>query len=102
MDWMNAVNDIFQRYSGQPGGAAVAPADAHDDFKQVATTAPPDVVASGIGPMVRSEQTPSFSEMVTNLFGQSNPNQRAGLLNHLLGAIGGAGALSTMPGLSGL
>lgn len=102
MDWMNALQDIFQRYSGQPGGAAVAPADAHNDFSEVARKAPQDVVAGGISQMFRSDQTPSFAEMVTNLFGQSNPNQRAGLLNQLLGAIGGTGALRTMPGLSGL
>jgi hypothetical protein len=39
--------------------------------------------------------------MVSNLFSQSNPNQRAGLLNRLLGSIG-PGALSSVPGLTGL
>jgi hypothetical protein len=96
MDWMNAVNDIIGRYTGAPAGAAVA--DPHEDFQQVAKAAPQNVVASGLSEMFRSDRTPSFAEMVGKLFGQSNPNQRAGLLNQLLGAAGGAGALGSLPG----
>src|SRR5215467_8206253 len=101
MDWMNAVNDIVSRYTGNAAGSAVA--DPHDDFQQVSRAAPQEVVASGLSEMFRSDRTPSFAEMVSNLFSQSNPNQRAGLLNQLLAAIGGAGALGSLPGgLSGL
>jgi hypothetical protein len=38
--------------------------------------------------------------MVANMFGQSNPNQQAGVLNQLLSALGPAAA-SIIPGLSG-
>lgn len=101
MDWKNQIQDIFQRYSGQIGGAAAAPADAHQDFQQVAQAAPPNVVASGISQAFRSDQTPPFSEMLSHLFSQSDPSQRAGLLNRLLGSLG-PGALSALPGLGGL
>jgi hypothetical protein len=38
----------------------------------------------------RSDQTPPFGNMVGQLFGQADPNQRAGMLNHLIGAVGPA------------
>jgi hypothetical protein len=85
MDWMNAVSDIVQRYSGQGGGAASAPADPHADYRQVAEAAPEHVTSQGIAQAFRSDQTPPFPQMLANLFGQSDPNQRAGLLNRLLG-----------------
>ena len=39
--------------------------------------------------------------MVSHLFSQSDPNQRAGLLNRLLSAIG-PGAVAGLPGLAGV
>ena len=101
MDWMNAVQDIVQKYSGQAGGTAAAPENAHQDFQQITQAAPQNVVAGGISQAFRSDQTPPFPEMVANLFGQSDPNQRAGLLNRLLGAVG-PGGFSALPGLGGL
>jgi hypothetical protein len=101
MDWMNEVQHIFQRYSGQSAGTAAAPEDPHGDFQQVAQAAPSNVVAGGISQAFRSDQTPPFPEMVGNLFSQSNPNQRAGILNELLGSVG-SGALASLPGLGGL
>jgi len=101
MDWMKAINDILQRYSGQGGGTAAAPEDPHNDFQQVAQAAPQDVLASGISQAFRSDQTPPFPEMLASLFGHSDPNQRAALLNRLLGSLG-PGAVGALPGLGGL
>jgi len=97
---MNAINDIIQKYSGAAGGTAAAPANPHEDFQRVAEAAPKDVLASGIAEAFRSEQTPAFPQMLANMFGQSNPNQQAGVLNQLLSALGPAAA-SIIPGLSG-
>ncbi len=101
MDWANEIEDVLQRYSGQGGGTAAAPQDPHQDFQQVAQAAPANVLASGISQAFRSDQTPPFSEMLSNLFSHSDPNQRAGLLNRLLGSLG-PGAISSLPGLGGL
>ncbi len=101
MDWINEVEHIVQRYSGQAGGTASAPAEPHEDFQQVAKAAPPDVVASGISQAFHSDQTPPFGEMVSKLFSNSDPNQRAGLLNRLLQSVGPR-ALASLPGLGGL
>jgi len=89
MNWLNAVDDLVQRYSGQAGGTGAAPADPHQDFQQVARAAPADVVSSGISQMFRSDQTPSFPQMVASLFGRSDPNQKAGLLERLLSSAQG-------------
>jgi hypothetical protein len=101
MDWMNAVDNIFQRYSGQGAGTAAAPEEAHQDFQQVTQAAPPTVVASGISEAFRSDQTPPFPEMLANLFRHSDPNQRAGVINNLSNSIG-PGALAALPGLGSL
>src|SRR5690242_7948518 len=101
MDWMNAVQDIFQRYSGQGGGTAAAPQNPHQDFQQVSQAAPQNVVANGISQAFRSDQTPPFPEMTADLFSNSDPNQKAGLLNRLLSSAG-PGLISALPGLGGL
>jgi hypothetical protein len=100
MDWMNALGTLVQRYSGAGGGTASAPADVHSDFDRVAQMAPREEVASGLSQAFRSDQTPPFPQMLANLFGRSDPNQRAGLLNQLLGALGPAAA-SILPGIGG-
>ena len=65
-------------------------------FGQVAQQAPRSVVSQGLAEAFRADETPPFGEMVGRLFGNSDPQQRAGLLNQLLGSIGpgllGAGA----------
>lgn len=101
MDWMNAVENIFQRYSGQGGGTVAAAEDPHQDFQQVTQAAPPNVVASGISHAFRSDQTPPFPQMLANLFSHSDPNQRAGVLNQLLSSVG-PGTLAALPGLGSL
>jgi hypothetical protein len=101
MGWTNEIENILQRYSGQGGAAAAGAASPHEDFQQVAQSAPPDLLAGGISQAFRSEQTPPFAEMLSNLFSQSDPSQRAGLLNRLLGSLG-PGATSALPGLGGL
>jgi hypothetical protein len=101
MSWADALGHILQRYTGAGGGAASAPDDAKQDYDQLAQHAPPDAVAAGLSQAFRSDKTPPFPDMVAHLFSNSDPNQRAGLLNQLLGS-GGQGLLSAVPGLSGL
>ncbi|RZA34984.1 MAG: hypothetical protein EOP92_12890 [Lysobacteraceae bacterium] len=73
------------------GGAAGGNLNqANDDFDRVAQNAPPDVLARGVTGALRSDQTPPFPQMVSQMFGQSNPNQRAGMLNQLLATLGPA------------
>ncbi len=102
MDWKDTISHLYERYAGQGGGTAAAPADPHQDFQQVAQAAPKDVVAGGLSQAMRSDQTPPFPEIVSRLFSHSDPNQRAGLINRLMDAIGGPQTLASLPGLGGL
>jgi hypothetical protein len=83
---MTSLMNLLQRYSG--AAPEDAPASVHEDFDQVAQHAPADHLASGLNDAFRSDQTPPFGNMLGNLFGASNGEQKAGILNQLLSSIG--------------
>jgi hypothetical protein len=93
MSWMNQVGDLLKQYAGgtaQGGaaGAAAQPApDVHAHFDQVAQAAPSSAIAEGLAAAFRSEQTPAFGQMLSTLFTNSNGEQKAGMLNQLLGSV---------------
>jgi hypothetical protein len=66
-------------------------------FGQVAQNAPDDVLAKGLSAAFASDQTPAIGNMVSQLFGQSNGAQQAGMLNQLLGTLG-PGLMSGLAG----
>jgi hypothetical protein len=86
MSWMDQIGGLLQRYAG--AGAQDAQPDAHDHFDQFAQAAPRSAVADGLAAAFRSDQTPPFPQMIAQMFGQSNGQQRAGILNTLIGAVG--------------
>lgn len=108
MDWMNELSGLLKQYQGaQP---TQAPDTIDDDFDQIAQAAPQPAISDGLAAAFRSEQTPDFGLMTANLFDNSNPQQRAGLLNTLLRyagpailskVLGGGGAAASGSGGSG-
>ena len=78
-----SVNQILEQ--AKTGNASEA--DVHAAYDQVAQTLPPTSLAEGLSQAFKSEQTPPFSNMIANLFGRSNPDQKAGLLNTLLARL---------------
>jgi stage V sporulation protein SpoVS len=82
-------------------GAAPTPAQA----AQVAQHASPSSVAGAFSSIFHSAETGSFGQNISQLFAQSNPDQRAGILNQLLasatpevlGSLGG-GAFGNLLG----
>jgi hypothetical protein len=82
---MSSLINLLQRYSGAPPESAAA--SVREDFDQVAQHAPPDHLANGLNDAFRSDQTPPFGNMLGSLFGASNGEQKAGILNQLLGSI---------------
>ena len=70
-------------------------------FDQVAQAAPTNVLAAGLAHAFRSDQTPAIGEMVGQLFGNSNGQQQAGMLNQILATLGPAAAASLAGGLLG-
>lgn len=79
---------LLQQYTG--ASPANPPANAQKDFQQVSQAAPQEHLATGLAEAFRSNQTPPFPEMLAGLFGQSNGQQRAGILNQLVAAAGPA------------
>jgi hypothetical protein len=59
-------------------------------FDQVAQAVPPNVVADGLAHAFRSDQTPEIGAMVGQMFGNSNEQQRAGVLNQIIASLGPA------------
>jgi hypothetical protein len=101
------LGNLLQQYLDS--GANADTAQAADHFDQVAQNAPRETVAEGVTQAFRSDQTPPFPQMLGQMFGNSNPNQRAGMLNQLLGSVGpgllaslAGGALGNLGGLGGL
>lgn len=88
------LGNLLQQYAG---AHPADPAQAENDFDQVAQNAPRADLAQGVTQAFRSEQTPPFPQMVSQLFGNSDSGQRAGMLNQLLGNIG-PGLLSSLAG----
>ena len=66
-------------------------------FDQVAQQAPSDVLAKGLSAAFGSDQTPAIGNMVSQIFAQSNGEQKAGMLNQLIAALGP----TVMAGLAG-
>lgn len=97
---MNQIAGVLQNYA--QGGAGGAPGDVESHFNQVAQAVPTNDLAGGIASMFRSNQTPPFAQQVSQLFGNSNPDQRASLLNTLLSSGAGAGALSQLAQSAGI
>ncbi|HEV2912802.1 MAG TPA: hypothetical protein VGX92_05740 [Pyrinomonadaceae bacterium] len=102
MDWMNQLSGILQQYSGAQAGQA--PGTVDEDFDQLAQAAPQSALADGLAEAFRSNQTPAFGQMVAQLFSNANGQQRAGILNTLISALGPtiAARLFSQGGLSGL
>jgi hypothetical protein len=92
--------NLLQQYAGAT--ASSASGNTQQDFENVAQHATPSHLAEGLSQAFRSDQTPAFAEMIGSLFRQSNPQQRAGLVNQLLGAAPGglsslvSGGLATL------
>jgi hypothetical protein len=80
------LGNMLQQYLD--GGANANTDQAADDFERVAQQAPRESVAQGVTEALRSDQTPPFPQMVGQMFGQGNPDQRAGMLNQLLASVG--------------
>lgn len=86
MGWMNILGGLVQQFAGGQG----SPEQAEQHFDQISQAAPPGALASSLADAFRSDQTPAFGQLASQLFGNSNGQQKAGMLNALLAAAGPA------------
>jgi hypothetical protein len=90
MSFSDLLN-MVQSYAGVDPKAP--PESTTQDFHNVTQAASHDQVAGGLSEVFRSNQTPPFGEMLSGLFGNSDGQQRAGILGQLIQSAG--------PGLAG-
>jgi len=86
MDWMKQMGGILDQYGNAP--AHRHPDTVHADFDRFAQAAPPSAVGEGLAAAFRSNQTPPFPQMASQLFGRASGSQRANILNMLLATVG--------------
>jgi hypothetical protein len=89
MGWLEQVGGLLQQYSGA-AAAGRAPERVEEDYDRLTESAPRNALADGIAAAFRSDQTPPFSRMITDLFTNSNGQEKANLINTLIGAVGPA------------
>ena len=77
------VNRVLEQ--AKSGGGSEQ--DLQAAYDHVSQNTPPQAVRDGLAEAFRSDQTPAFSQMVSNLFGRSDSSQKAGLLNTLLAIL---------------
>lgn len=92
----NFLSELFQNYAG---GRQPPQADVQQHFEQAAQAVPQSSLAGALASAFRSSETPPFEQMVSRLFSQSNPDQKAGILNHLVSGLPAAMLGSILPGL---
>jgi hypothetical protein len=73
------LGDLIQQFtqSGDP-----------EQFDKAAQSAPRSALAGGLASAFRAGETPPFPQMLTQLFKQSNGEQRAGILNQMIAVLG--------------
>jgi hypothetical protein len=100
---MGLADELGQVLQNVLGGKASA-ADIHSAYDQVAGAVPHGELADSLSHVFNSDQTPPFEQMLGGLFGESSPDQKAGLLNQVLSSLGpSAGTvLGGLGGLSGM
>lgn len=91
------LGGVLQQYRNGAGPAN--PQDAMTHYQQAASETSPSILSGALQQIFRSPQTGTFGQNVSSMFGQSNPNQRAGILNVLLSS-GVGGGLASMLGLA--
>ena len=86
MDWMKQLGGVLDRYADP--NLQREPDGVNDDFDSFANAAPPDAVADGLAAAFRSDRTPPFPQMASQMFGRAGGAQRANILNMLLTTLG--------------
>ena len=104
MSWTDKVGSLLKQYVTSGEAAAQPAPDVHAHFDQVAEAVPQNTLAEGLAAAFRSDQTPALGQMLSSLFSNSNGDQKAGLLNHLLSSVSPGTLMQVLSGagLAGL
>ena len=98
---LDDVKELLKQYTAKT--APTGDVGAH--FQQVAESVDSGTLAGGIADALRSDKTPPFSQLVSQLFGSGSGEQKSAMINTLLSAIPAeqrAKLSSMIPGLTGI
>ena len=92
MSLMDQLGGILNQYSSPN------PPEEHatEHFQQVASQVGPQQLGGLLSNIFQSPETGTFGDNVSQMYGQSNPEQQAGILTRLLQAAGGSSMLSRL------
>jgi len=82
MSLLDTMKDMLAQYTSGAGGE-----NAEADFQKVAQSADPGTLAQGIAEVIRSDQTPPFAQIVSQLFANASPEQKSAMVTALLSAV---------------
>lgn len=82
MGLFDEVKNVVGQYAG--GGGSTE--DLTAQFHQLVGSADPNALSQGISAALSSDQSPPFAQTVSQLFTSGSADQKAGMLNTLLGA----------------
>ena len=83
MALLDTLKDVITQYAS---GAAPS-GDPGDHFQQAAQSVDRGTLADGIAAAMRSNETPPFANMVSQLFSSGSNDQKTAMVNTLLSAI---------------
>ena len=86
---MNGNLDSLAQQLSTHGNAPLPP-EARQQVERIVQQAPPQELSAGLQDAFNSDRTPPFAQMVGQLFGDADEQQKGGILGTLLGALGGA------------
>ena len=98
MSIADEIGGILKQYQT---GATPSPAAVNAHFDQVASAVPSNVLADGLAHAMSSSQTPPLGQIVSTLFSQANPAQKAAVLSQLMSALGPAAVAAATGGALG-
>jgi hypothetical protein len=99
-DAMNAFDGLGNLLRQATSGNAPEP-EVHAAYDQVSRQVPQESLADGVAHAIRSDQTPPFEQWAARSYRSAAPEQKAGLLNQILGALGAGGIAQALRGLGG-
>lgn len=94
MSFLDSLGGLLK----QAASGNASEAEVHGAFDQVAGAVPQGTLADGLSHAFNSPETPPFEQMLAGLFGQSDPNQKAEMLNRIVAALGPAGVAQVLGG----
>jgi hypothetical protein len=98
MSIADEIGGILKQYQT---GMTPPPAAVNAHFDQVASAVPTNVLADGLAHAMTSSQMPPLGQIVSSLFSQANPAQKAAVLNQLMSALGPAAVAAATGGTLG-